>query len=288
MLYVCATPIGNLDDVTLRVLDTLRRVQLIAAEDTRRTRKLLSRFDIHTPLTSLFAHNEAQKTGYVLGILRDGGQVALATDAGLPGVSDPGARLVAAVISAGLPMTVLPGASAPATALVVSGLAGEGGYRFAGYLPRKRVALEALVHEWRRSGGVVVAFETAPRLPASLRALAALVPFARAALCRELTKVHEEVARGTLAELAACFASQPSAGSPGGVDEPRTVRGEITLVVDFGPPAVAPPQADADVAAARLLAKGLSKRDAAAAVAVCLGLSHREAEALVRAVAARE
>jgi len=103
VLYVCATPIGNLDDVTARVLDALRSVELIAAEDTRRTRKLLARYDIHTPTTSLFAHNEAEKTAYVLGLLREGRDVALVTDAGMPGVSDPGLRLVASAAAAGLP-----------------------------------------------------------------------------------------------------------------------------------------------------------------------------------------
>ena len=127
MLYVCATPIGNLADVTARVLDTLRAVELIAAEDTRHTRKLLARYDIHTPHTSLFAHNEAEKTAYVLELLGAGRDVALVTDAGMPGVSDPGVRLVAAAAAAGLPLTVLPGSSAPVTAVVASGLAADAG-----------------------------------------------------------------------------------------------------------------------------------------------------------------
>ena len=123
MLYVCATPIGNLGDVTPRVLEALSEVELIAAEDTRRTRKLLSHFDIHTPLTSLFQHNELQKTDEVLRLLRDGRDVALVTDAGMPGVHDPGMRLVREVVEEGLEMTVLPGPSAVLTALVAAGIA---------------------------------------------------------------------------------------------------------------------------------------------------------------------
>jgi len=272
MLYVCATPIGNLGDVTLRVLDALRHVEVIAAEDTRRTRKLLSHFDIHTPLTSFYAHNEAQKTTYVLEKLRAGADVALVTDAGLPGISDPGARLVSAVLADGLPLSVLPGPSAPATALVASGLAGESGFRFVGYLPRRPKDLLAAVAGWRRCGGVVVAFETPQRLSRSLAELAALLPDMPAAVCRELTKLHEEVARGPVAELAACFAPAEA-----------QVRGEITLVLDLGDPDERAAAPDAAVAAAALLAKGLSRRDSAAALTICLGLSHRQAEVAVRA-----
>ena len=142
MLYVCATPIGNLGDVTPRVLDALREAELVAAEDTRRTRKLLSHFDIHTHLTSFFQHNELQKTDEVLRLLRDGSTVALVTDAGMPGVQDPGMLLVQKVVSEGLDMTVLPGPSAVLTALVAAGITGDG-FRFVGYLPRRARELEA-------------------------------------------------------------------------------------------------------------------------------------------------
>ncbi len=269
MLYVCATPIGNLDDVTARVLETLRAVELIAAEDTRRTRKLLARYDVHTPTTSLFAHNEAEKTAYVLGLLEAGCDVALVTDAGLPGVSDPGLRLVAAAAGAGLPLTVLPGPSAPVTAVVASGLAADQGFRFVGYLPRRATVLRAAWDGWRRCGGLVVAFETGPRLARSLAALADLAPGAKGAVCRELTKLHEEVVRGTLAELAARFDG--------------VVKGEITLVIDAGPPAgvdeVSAERARAAAAALRLA--GLTRRDAAAALAICLGVRRNEAKRIV-------
>lgn len=269
MLYVCATPIGNLDDVTARVLETLRAVELIAAEDTRHTRKLLARYDIHTPTTSLFAHNEAEKTGYLLALLKAGHDVALVTDAGLPGVSDPGLRLVAAVAGAGLALTVVPGPSAPVTAVVASGLAGDDGFRFVGYLPRRAADLRTAWKAWRRCGGLVVAFETGHRLAASLARLATLAPDAPGAVCRELTKVHEEIARGPLSELALRFAGE--------------VKGEITLVVDTGSPAGADELASerARAAAAALRGAGLSRRDAAAALAVCLAVRRNEAKRLV-------
>jgi len=282
MLYVCATPIGNLGDVTPRVLDTLRAVELVAAEDTRHTRKLLSHFDIHVPLTSLFQHNEAQKTEEVLRLLRDGKDVALVTDAGMPGVQDPGMRLVVRAVAEGLELTVLPGPSAVLTALVAAGYDGDG-FRFVGYLPRKARELETTLQGWRRCGGLVVAFETGQRLARSLAVLAASLPGARAAVCRELTKVHEEIVRGTLLELSERYpVPGPDAGPRG------AVRGEITLVLDLGPAldeaAAARPQARA--AATALLGRGLSRRDTAAALHVCLGLPGREADRLVREVAA--
>jgi 16S rRNA (cytidine1402-2'-O)-methyltransferase len=282
MLYVCATPIGNLGDVTPRVLDTLRAVELVAAEDTRHTRKLLSHFDIHVPLTSLFQHNEAQKTEQVLRLLRDGKDVALVTDAGMPGVQDPGMRLVVRAVAEGLELTVLPGPSAVLTALVAAGYDGDG-FRFVGYLPRRARELETMLQEWRRCGGLVVAFETGQRLARSVAVLAASLPGARAAVCRELTKVHEEIVRGTLLELSERYpVPGPDAGPRG------AVRGEITLVLDLGPAldeaAAARPQARA--AATALLGRGLSRRDTAAALHVCLGLPGREADRLVREVAA--
>jgi len=282
VLYVCATPIGNLGDVSPRVLDALREAELVAAEDTRRTRKLLSHFDIHTPLTSFFQHNELQKTDEVLRLLRAGSTVALVTDAGMPGVQDPGMLLVEKVVEEQLELTVLPGPSAVLTALVAAGLRGDG-FRFVGYLPRRARELESVIATWRLSGGLIVAFDTGHRLPRSLAVLAACVPDARVAVCRELTKVHEEVVRGTTHELSARYpVPGPDAGPTG------AVRGEITLVIDLGRPL--DPEAargrGAAVAAATLLGRGLSRRDTAAALHVCLGVPRREAERLAREVAA--
>jgi 16S rRNA (cytidine1402-2'-O)-methyltransferase len=281
MLWVCATPIGNLGDITPRVLEALRAADLVAAEDTRHSRKLLSHFDIHTPLTSLFKHNEAQKTEEVLHLLRDGKNVALVSDAGTPGIADPGMRLVARAVAEGLDVSVLPGPSATVTALLAAGIEADG-FRFVGFLPRRARELEAAAHEWRRSGGLVVAFQTGPRLAASLAVLAAAAPDAPAAVCRELTKLHEEVTRGSLRELSQRFV-------PEGPDGGKTsLRGEIAVVIDLGEPIgdAAATRAQAAAAARELLDRGLSRRDTAAALQVCLGISHRDAEALARATAA--
>ena len=283
MLYVCATPIGNLGDVSPRVLDALREAELVAAEDTRRTRKLLSYFDIHhTPLRSFFQHNELQRTDEVLRLLREGSTVALVTDAGMPGVQDPGMLLIQKVIQEGLELTVLPGPSAVLTALVAAGIGGDG-FRFVGYLPRRAREMETALAAWRRCGGLIVAFDTGHRLPRSLATLSACRPDARAAVCRELTKVHEEVVRGTAQELSERYpVPGPDAGPTG------AVRGEITLVIDLGRPldAEAARRPKAAAAAATLLARGLSRRDAAAALHVCLGVPRREAERLTREIAA--
>ncbi len=283
MLYVCATPIGNLGDLTPRVADALGRVELIAAEDTRHTRKLLSHLGLHVPLTSLFKHNEAQKTEEVLARLREGRDVALVSDAGMPGVQDPGMRLVTRAITEGLEVTVLPGPSAVLTALVAAGLDGEG-FRFVGYLPRRARELEAALAGWRQVGGLLVAFDTGQRLPGSLAVLAAHAPDLRAAVCRELTKLHEEVVRGTLLELSARY---PVSG-PDATPLAGAVRGEITLVIDLGPAQdeASTVAAQAGAAAAALVARGLSKRDTAAALQVCLGVQHRQAERLARDAAA--
>ena len=278
MLYVCATPIGNLGDVSSRVLDALRAAELVAAEDTRRTRGLMSHFDIHRPLTSFHQHNELQKTEEVLRLLRDGAAVALVTDAGMPGIQDPGMRLVEKVIAEDLELTVLPGPSAVLTALVAAGLSGDG-FRFVGYMPRRRHDIETRLWEWRRCGGLIVAFETAPRLSRSLATMATVTPDARAAVCRELTKVHEEIVRGTLVELSERYQV------PGPDTAPSFhLRGEITLVIDLGAPLDedASRRREAAAAAETLLGRGLSRRDAASALYVCLGLSHRDAVAVVK------
>ena len=258
MLYVCATPIGNLGDLTPRVADALGRVELIAAEDTRHTRKLLSHLGLHVPLTSLFKHNEAQKTEEVLACLREGRDIALVSDAGMPGVQDPGMRLVTRAIAEGLEVTVLPGPSAVLTALVAAGLDGEG-FRFVGYLPRRARELEAALAAWRHVGGLLVAFDTGQRLSGSLAVLAAHAPGLRAAVCRELTKLHEEIVRGTAGELAERYAAEP-------------VRGEVVLVI--GPAAAgAADRAAAVEAVLRLVEAGARPRAAATVVARLTGLS---------------
>jgi 16S rRNA (cytidine1402-2'-O)-methyltransferase len=257
-LAVCATPIGNLDDVTLRVLGALRGAEIVLCEDTRRTRLLLARYDIRANLISYHEHNEAERTAEVLPRLRDGALVALVSDAGLPGISDPGARLIAAAAAEELPVTVLPGPSAVETALVASGLLSER-YQFLGYLPRAETALGSLWSELDRWPHAAVAFESPQRLPKTLASLAGALPSRPLAVCRELTKRFEEIARGTPLELAARFAEPP--------------KGEITLVI--GPaPAVAPVDDDAESVAVvgELVAAGVPRRRAAELVSRLTGV----------------
>jgi 16S rRNA (cytidine1402-2'-O)-methyltransferase len=260
-LAVCATPIGNLDDVTLRVLGALRGAELVLCEDTRRTRLLLARYDIRANLVSYHEHNEAERTAEVLPRLREGALVALVSDAGLPGISDPGARLIAAAAAEALPVTVLPGPSAVETALVASGLLSDR-YQFLGYLPRGEAALDALWAEVARWPHAAVAFESPQRLPKSLASLARVLPDRPAAVCRELTKRFEEIARGTPAELAERFAEPP--------------KGEITLVIGpAGAGATVVDEADAAGAVgavAELVAAGVPRRRAAEVVSRLTGV----------------
>ena len=220
-LAVCATPIGNLDDVTLRVLEELRSADVILCEDTRHTRVLLDRHGISGKLVSYHEHNEAKRAAEVLPRMEAGERFALVSDAGMPAISDPGARLVAAALERGVPVTVLPGPTAVDTALVASGFPAER-YQFVGFLPRGARALASLWEELASWPHPVVAFESPRRLPATLRSLADAEPVREVAVCRELTKKFEEVVRGTAAELAARFAEAP--------------KGEITLVLGPGSP----------------------------------------------------
>jgi 16S rRNA (cytidine1402-2'-O)-methyltransferase len=219
-LAVCATPIGNLADVTLRVLDELREADAVLCEDTRRTRILLDRHGIRARrLVSLHRHNEARRTEELVPLLLAGERHALVSDAGLPGVNDPGGRLVTAALAAGIEVTVLPGPSAVETALVASAVGGAG-YRFLGYLPRRDGELDALWEEARAWPYAAVAFESPQRLPRSLARLARIDPERPVAVCRELTKRFEQVVRGTAAEVAARF-SEPT-------------KGEVTIVLAPG------------------------------------------------------
>ena len=258
-LAVCATPIGNLEDVTLRVLAELAAADVVLCEDTRHTRVLLERHGVKARLLSYHEHNEAQRTTQVLPRLEAGERVALVSDAGLPGVSDPGARLVRAALGADIDVTVLPGASAVETALVASGLVAEQ-YRFLGFLPRGEKRLAALWEELRGWPWPTVTFESPQRLPATLRLLAAADPEWPVAVCRELTKRFEEVIRGTAAELAERYDAPP--------------KGEITLVLgaaarDDGGEVVE----RALAAVAELVAAGVPRRRAAEIVSGLAGIA---------------
>jgi 16S rRNA (cytidine1402-2'-O)-methyltransferase len=257
-LVVCATPIGNLEDVTLRVLRELGEAKLVLCEDTRRTRTLLDRHGVRARLVSYHRHNEAQRVAEMLPRLEAGEKIALASDAGLPGVNDPGARLIGAAIESGVEVTVLPGPSAVETALVASGLVGER-YAFVGYLPRGREALAAL---WGESAGwrwPVVAFESPQRLPASLRSLAEAQPHRPVAVCRELTKRFEEVVRGSAEQVAPRFTAPP--------------KGEITLVLGPAGDGDAGREDEALAAVAELVAAGIPRRRAAELVSGFTGLA---------------
>jgi 16S rRNA (cytidine1402-2'-O)-methyltransferase len=260
-LHIVATPIGNLGDITLRALATLAGADLIACEDTRVTRKLLDRYAIATPLTPYHDHNAAAARPKLLRRLAEGAAIALVSDAGTPLVSDPGFKLVRAAQEGGHVVTALPGASAPLAALTVAGLPTDQ-FFFAGFLPPKQAARRARIAELARIPSTLVLFETAPRIAATLADLAAGLGGREAALCRELTKMHEEIRRGDLATLVqSCAASE--------------VRGEIVLVI-------APPQGpqrpsadDTDSLLRQALAR-VSLKDAVGEVADATGLSRRE------------
>jgi len=258
-LAVCATPIGNLDDITLRVLEMLRSADVVLAEDTRHTRGLLERHGISARLLSYHEHNEAARVAELLPRLESGERIALVSDAGLPGISDPGARLVRAARAAGVEVTVLPGPSAVDTALVTSGLA-ESRYLFVGFLPRRATELEQLWTELERWSWPVVAFESPQRLPKSLRSLAAFEAQRQVAVCRELTKRFEEVVSGAAAVVAERFEEPP--------------KGEITLVI--GPPGRETDPAAARTAVAELVAAGTPRRVAADVVARLTDMSRND------------
>jgi 16S rRNA (cytidine1402-2'-O)-methyltransferase len=271
-LHIVATPIGNLGDITLRALETLAGADLIACEDTRVTRKLLDRYDIATPLTPYHDHNAAKARPILLRRLAEGAAIALVSDAGTPLVSDPGFKLVRAAQEAGQAVTPLPGASAVLAALTVAGLPTDQ-FFFAGFLPPKEAARRSRIVELGRIPGTLVLYETSPRVAATLADLATGLGTREAALCRELTKLHEEIRRGDLATLAqSCTANEP--------------RGEIVLVVAPPQAAQLPSVSETEALLRDALAR-VSLKDAVGEVADATGLPRRDvyqrALALVKA-----
>jgi 16S rRNA (cytidine1402-2'-O)-methyltransferase len=258
-LYVVATPIGNLGDVTLRALETLAGADVIACEDTRVTRKLLDRYGITTALTPYHDHNADTARPKLLARLAAGEAVALVSDAGSPLVSDPGFKLVRETRAAGHPVTTAPGASAVMAALSVAGLPTDR-FFFEGFLPAKEAARRGRIAELARIPATLVLFETGPRVAASLADLAAGLGNREAAVCRELTKMYEEVRRGDLAALADYYA----AGEP---------KGEIAIVI--APPAAEHVSDDEVDAMLRSALDRVSVKDAVAEVAAASGLSRR-------------
>ncbi len=259
-LHLVATPIGNLRDISLRALDTLRDAEVIACEDTRVTRKLLSAHDISTPLTAYHDHNAARAAPGLLARLEAGAIVALVSDAGMPLISDPGYRLVGAALARGIAVSVVPGPSAPLAALVLAGLPTDR-FHFAGYLPARRPARRRALFAIADIDATLILLETTPRLAASLADMAEVLGARAAAVARELTKRHEEILRGPLDILAQRAAA-------------AALRGETVVVV-------APPDAPAEAARSLIDAEldralaTLSLRDAATAVAAALGAPRR-------------
>src|SRR5688500_12795441 len=267
-LIVCPTPIGNLEDVTPRVRDALATADLVACEDTRRTGRLFERLGVRPPrLVSNHDQNEAERAPQLAKQIERGARVALVSDAGMPAISDPGYRLINACIARDLDIEVLPGPSSIPVAVVASGMPADR-WRFEGYLPRRAGEMERVL----RSGETVVAFESPRRLPDSLAALASLAPERPAAVCRELSKLHEEVARGTLSELARRFRDE--------------VKGEIVVVLaPTAASASAPDIGFAVDALRRLVQSGARPRAAAGVVAALTGT---RANDLYKALTGRE
>ena len=261
-LHIVATPIGNLEDITLRALRVLREVELIAAEDTRVTRRLLSHYDIHTRLTSFNEHNQFSRVPEILSVLREVG-VALVSDAGTPGINDPGQALVNAAADAGIPVVVVPGASAVTSAVAVSGLVEEA-FIYLGFLPRRNGERRKVLKTLRQEARPIVALETPHRLRQSLQDMLTILGDRRVAVCREMTKLHEEVFRGSVSEALSHF------GKP---------RGEFTLVLE-GVPVENDNGADLVALASSLLdemrMEGAGARHAVSHVTAVTGLSRRQ------------
>ncbi|MDX2194272.1 MAG: 16S rRNA (cytidine(1402)-2'-O)-methyltransferase [Gemmatimonadales bacterium] len=273
-LYVVATPLGNLGDLSPRAAEVLRSVAVVAAEDTRRSRGLLTHLDAAPRLLSFHAHSGERRAEQLVALLAEGQDVALVTDAGTPAISDPGAELVAAARAAGHAVVPVPGPSAVATALSAAGLGGDR-YLFLGFLPRKGSERARLLQRAAREEWPVVCFEAANRLVELLEELAALAgPDRAAVVARELTKLHEELRAGTLASLAGHYAAT----------EPR---GEVTLVLAGSGAPEAPPDRteEARDAARRWLAEGASRKDVAQRVAEAFGVPRNDAYRLVQELA---
>ena len=267
-LYLIATPIGNLEDITLRALRVLREVATIACEDTRQTQKLLEHFEIRKPLISYHEHNEAARTAELVSMLERGESIALVSDAGTPLVSDPGYRLVTAAIEKGLPVVPIPGASAVLAALAASGLPTDQ-FRFIGFLPAKAGARRRALEELEHEPATAVCYESPHRILETLSDISEILGQRRIALARELTKIHEEFLRGSAAEIRARL------------EERGSIKGEITLVIARSEERAAIEDPAAEVA--RLQKEGLGRMEAIKTVAKLMGLPKREVYRLSQA-----
>ena len=265
-LFVVATPIGNLEDMTFRAVRMLKEVALIACEDTRQTRKLTEHFGIPTRLTSYHEHNERDRTAELLALLAAGDSIALVSDAGTPLISDPGFRLVEAAIAAGITVTPIPGATAALAALSAAGL-DSASFRFAGFLPPKLNARRKAIEAWQDAPETVILYEAPHRILETLEDLAAVLgPERPVVVARELTKLHEEFLRGPVETVRAALAGRPS------------IKGEITLLVAPPSPAPAPVAEESQMRAEveALIAAGEPRMDAIKRVAHRYGLGKRD------------
>lgn len=268
-LFLVATPLGNLEDFTFRAVRVLQEVDLIAAEDTRRSRKLLSRYGIHTPLRSLHGHSRAQEVERLVDLLRQGQSVAYVSDAGSPAVSDPGAELVRAAREAGIRAVPIPGPSAPAAAFSIAGLEAPG-FVFAGYPPRKPAERRDFLRRWTAQELPLILFEAPGRVSATLRELAALVPERRLVIAREMTKQFEQIVACSAAEAPQALAEEQ-------------LRGEFTLVVEGAEDLTqargrqAPDDARMAEAVALLAAAGVPRRTIAQVLQLLASLTRNEA-----------
>ena len=267
-LYLCATPIGNLEDITLRVVRTLGEVDCVYAEDTRRSGALLKHLGLQKPLFSCHTHNEAKRAEEIVERVKAGERVAYVSDAGLPGISDPGERLVAACIRENVPFEVLPGASAPLLALVMSGLPVQNAC-FAGFLPRETKARRECLAKLSRHPGTLLFYESPLRIKATLDELHETYGERPAALMRELTKLHEEAVRGTLSSIAARYAEEPPKGecvlAVGGAQEADDLQAAPERLEEY---------------LLQLLNRDVSAKDAAKQASAVLDVPRNEAYAL--------
>jgi len=259
-LYVVATPIGNLEDISLRALRILREVKLIAAEDTRKTKRLLANYNIKTPMTSYHEHNKWTKLDYILGYL-EGADVALVSEAGTPGMSDPGYELIVAASQRGIPVVPIPGPSVVITALTISGLATER-FTYLGFLPNRATGRRRLLKTVVDEYGTIIVLESPHRLLATLNDMFVVLGNREITVCRELTKIHEEVFRGKISQVIEHFT------------EPR---GEFTLVIE-GKREKDKPQLTEDIERQlyQMRLSGVTAKEAIARVAVETGLSRKE------------
>jgi len=262
-LYIVATPIGNLEDITLRARRILRECDWIACEDTRQTRKLLEHLNISRPLVSYYEHNEAGRAGELVAKLEAGANVALVSDAGTPLISDPGYRVVTAAIDAGIPVVPIPGVTAAVSALSASGLATDS-FRFCGFLPARTSQRRKMLEHLKQETCTLVFYETPHRILDALKDVEAVMGSRPAVVARELTKIHEEFLRGTAAQIRATLAGRPS------------VKGEITLLIGKAEAAAGADDTPLEDAVRNAEEQGLSRMDAIKQVAKKRGLSKRE------------